>query len=192
MFALRTSFFFEYIPSKTNWADAVSRVGFEDPWLHQRGFSCHVACFPFQLVESPFLAVLRVFEFWHYPGVSGFYLQSLEGRAWRVRGWKTVSVRAVLCEGVTLFPVGFFLSGGQISAKGSAFKFARTVLAEISRIQQALQLDFVQVLADKVNDRSRSSVIMPMEVASPSPEAPALSSLQSLAKQAKAGLRASF
>ena len=98
MFALRTSFFFEYIPSKTNWADAVSRVGFEDPWLHQRGFSCHVACFPFQLVESPFLAVLRVFEFWHYPGVSGFYLQSLEGRAWRVRGWKTVSVRAVLCR----------------------------------------------------------------------------------------------
>ncbi|CAE7406367.1 mtcA2 [Symbiodinium necroappetens] len=61
----------------------------------------------------------------------------------------------------------------------------RTVLAEISRIQQALQLDFVQVLADKVNDRSRSSVIMPMEAASPSPEAPALSSLQSLAKQAK-------
>eukprot|EP00439_Symbiodinium_sp_Y106_P072794 s2368_g13.t1 len=63
MFALRTSFFFEYIPSKTNWADAVSRVGFEDPWLHQRGFSCHVACFPFQLVDLPFFAVLRVFEF---------------------------------------------------------------------------------------------------------------------------------
>ena len=33
----------------------------------------------------------------HYPGGSGFNLQSLEGRAWRVRGWKTVSVRAVLC-----------------------------------------------------------------------------------------------
>ena len=39
MFALRSSFFFEYIPSKTNWADAVSRVGFADPWLHQRGFT---------------------------------------------------------------------------------------------------------------------------------------------------------
>ena len=63
MFALRASFFFEYIPSKTNWADAVSRVGFSDPWLHQRGFSCHVACFPFQLADLPFLAVLRVFEF---------------------------------------------------------------------------------------------------------------------------------
>ena len=63
MFALRTSFFFEYIPSKTNWADAVSRVGFSDPWLHQRGFSCHVAGFPFQLADLPFLAVLRVFEF---------------------------------------------------------------------------------------------------------------------------------
>ncbi|CAE7438652.1 unnamed protein product [Symbiodinium necroappetens] len=63
MFALRTSFFFEYIPSKTNWADAVGRVGFADPWLHQRGFTCHVACFPFQLVDLPFLAVLRVFEF---------------------------------------------------------------------------------------------------------------------------------
>ncbi|CAE7745577.1 clpC [Symbiodinium sp. CCMP2592] len=63
MFALRTSFFFEYIPSKTNWADAVSRVGFADPWLHQRGFSCHIASFPFQLVGLPFLAVLRVFEF---------------------------------------------------------------------------------------------------------------------------------
>ena len=63
MFALRTSFFFEYIPSKTNWADAVSRVGFSDPWLHQQGFSCHVARFPFQLMELPFLAVLRVFEY---------------------------------------------------------------------------------------------------------------------------------
>ncbi|CAE7261257.1 unnamed protein product, partial [Symbiodinium necroappetens] len=63
MFALRTSFSFEYIPSKTNWADAVSRVGFSDAWLHQRGFGCHVACFPFQLVDLPFLAVLRVFEF---------------------------------------------------------------------------------------------------------------------------------
>ncbi|CAE7361503.1 unnamed protein product [Symbiodinium sp. CCMP2592] len=63
MFALRTSFFFEYIPSKTNWADAVSRIGFAELWLHQRGFSCHVASFPFQLVGLPFLAVLRVFEF---------------------------------------------------------------------------------------------------------------------------------
>ena len=63
MFALRASFFFEYIPSKTNWADAVSRVGFADPWLQQHGFSCHVACFPFQLVDVPFAAVLRVFEF---------------------------------------------------------------------------------------------------------------------------------
>ena len=62
-FALRASFFFEYIPSKTNWADAVSRIGFHDPWIHQRGFSCHVACFPFQLLDLPFLAVLRVFEF---------------------------------------------------------------------------------------------------------------------------------
>ena len=63
MFALRTSFFFECIPSKTNWADAVSRVGFEDTWLHRRGFSCHVACFPFQLADLSFFAVLRVFEF---------------------------------------------------------------------------------------------------------------------------------
>ena len=63
LFALRASFFFEDTPSKTNWADTVSRIGFHDPWLHLRGFSCHVACFPFQLVDLPFLAVLRVFEF---------------------------------------------------------------------------------------------------------------------------------
>ena len=119
MFALRASFFFEYIPSKTNWADAVSRIGFKGPWIHQRGFSCHLACFPFQLVDLPssrcfvcssffggvlwgfsalgvslpgvrylrkvgtfsFISMPRCFLPKHYPGVSGFDLQSLGVRA---------------------------------------------------------------------------------------------------------------
>ena len=53
LFSLRASFFFEYIPSKTNWADAVSRVGFQDPWIHQRRLSCHLAWLPVHLWSLP-------------------------------------------------------------------------------------------------------------------------------------------
>ena len=38
LFALNASIFWEYVPSKSNWADAVSRVGFQDPWLHSHHF----------------------------------------------------------------------------------------------------------------------------------------------------------
>ncbi|CAE7241467.1 FCPB [Symbiodinium natans] len=63
LFTLRTSIFWEYVPSKSNWADAVSRVGLCDPWLHQRGFSPNLATFPTILWSLPFSAVLTVFRF---------------------------------------------------------------------------------------------------------------------------------
>ena len=63
LFTLRTSIFWEYVPSKSSWADAVSRVGLCDPWLHRRGFSPSVATFPTILWSLPFSAVSTVFLF---------------------------------------------------------------------------------------------------------------------------------
>ena len=63
LFTLNASIFWEYVPSKSNWADAVSRVGFRDPWLRSHHFSCHTAAFSEILWELPFSAVLCVFRF---------------------------------------------------------------------------------------------------------------------------------
>ena len=39
LFALRASLYWEYIPSKSNWADPVSRLGSKDPWHWREGFT---------------------------------------------------------------------------------------------------------------------------------------------------------
>ena len=37
-FALRVWIYWEYIPSKSNWADAISRLGENNPWYKTHGF----------------------------------------------------------------------------------------------------------------------------------------------------------
>ena len=39
LYALNCWIFWEWIPSKSNWADAISRLGVNDPWVHRNGFT---------------------------------------------------------------------------------------------------------------------------------------------------------
>ena len=62
-FALKTWIYWEYIPSKSNWADAISRLGFADPWHQHHGFTQHYAYFPTILWDLPLPAITLVFEY---------------------------------------------------------------------------------------------------------------------------------
>ena len=63
MFGLRCWFFFEWIESKSNWADAISRLGFQDPWYQGQGFSAAEAFFPSELWHLRLADLIRVAEF---------------------------------------------------------------------------------------------------------------------------------
>ena len=63
MFGLRCWFFFEWIESKSNWADAISRLGFQDPWYQGQGFSAAKAFFPSELWHLRLADLIRVAEF---------------------------------------------------------------------------------------------------------------------------------
>ena len=60
LFGLQCWVFFEWIPSKSNWADAIRRLGFQDPWRVKHGFSQSEAFSPRQL---PVAGLVRVAEF---------------------------------------------------------------------------------------------------------------------------------
>ena len=55
--------YWEWIQSKSNWADGISRGGFRDPWLLAHGFSIHRSSVPVYLWALPFRALSRVFAF---------------------------------------------------------------------------------------------------------------------------------
>eukprot|EP00438_Fugacium_kawagutii_P004802 Skav227329 [mRNA] locus=scaffold2964:74870:76455:- [translate_table: standard] len=63
LFALRAQGYWEYVQSKSNWADDISRLGFSDPWWRTNGFSFSSASLPTFLFRLPFAAVILVFEF---------------------------------------------------------------------------------------------------------------------------------
>ena len=46
LFSLQTWMYFEWIQSKSNWADGVSRYGEQDPWHKRHGFSCRRVAVP--------------------------------------------------------------------------------------------------------------------------------------------------
>ena len=46
MFSLHVWIYFEWVESKANWADAISREGAQDPWCNQHGFKTAPASFP--------------------------------------------------------------------------------------------------------------------------------------------------
>ena len=60
LFSLRCWIYFEWIPSKSNWSDAISREGHADRWHHDPGFTSRVATFFEPLWYFPFPATLRV------------------------------------------------------------------------------------------------------------------------------------
>ena len=63
LFSLRTWMYFEWVPSKSNWADAISREGAADDWHRSAGFSTSFCSFPHELWGLPFRALIATFEF---------------------------------------------------------------------------------------------------------------------------------
>ena len=62
-FSLQTWLWWEYIQSKSNWADSISRLGLSDPWYRANSFTVSVVSFPIILWHLPFSAVVSVFSF---------------------------------------------------------------------------------------------------------------------------------
>lgn len=63
LYALRCWMWWEYVPSKSNWADAISRLGAVDPWHVSNGFSTSTVKLPLFLWQLPFAALVALFEF---------------------------------------------------------------------------------------------------------------------------------
>eukprot|EP00435_Cladocopium_sp_Y103_P044022 s1093_g12.t1 len=63
LFALKAWFWWEWIPSKANWADEISREGLKARWHKCHSFTEHYAFFPFETWSLPLPAFLRVVEF---------------------------------------------------------------------------------------------------------------------------------
>lgn len=63
LYALDCWICWEWIPSKSNWSDSISRLGYEDPWSRANHFHLYTAYFPQILWSLPFLALIHVFEF---------------------------------------------------------------------------------------------------------------------------------
>ena len=63
LFFLQTWMYFEWIQSKSNWADGISRYGEQDPWHKRHGFSCRRVAVPLEMWHLPLRGVMRLAEF---------------------------------------------------------------------------------------------------------------------------------
>ena len=63
LFAYKTWIFWEWVPSKSNWTDSISRLGWNDPWFKSNGFTAQLAPFPAILWRLPTAAIIRTAEF---------------------------------------------------------------------------------------------------------------------------------
>ena len=63
LFHLRCSLWFEWVQSKSNWSDGISRTGFRDPFIHRFKFRCHLTTVVEPLWLLPLFALSRVFSF---------------------------------------------------------------------------------------------------------------------------------
>ena len=63
LFSLNTRIYFEWVPNKSNWSDAISREGEADSWNRNNGFSTSFCLFPHELWDLPFRALIATFEF---------------------------------------------------------------------------------------------------------------------------------
>ena len=62
-FAIRTVPYFEYIESKANWADEVSRVGTQGTWAPRNAFPVEECGVLAELLTLPCIAVIMIFEY---------------------------------------------------------------------------------------------------------------------------------
>ena len=63
LFSLRCWCFWEWIPSKSNWSDSISRLGIHDPWSLNNCFNLFKAHFPLFLWSLPLRALILFFEY---------------------------------------------------------------------------------------------------------------------------------
>eukprot|EP00435_Cladocopium_sp_Y103_P037804 s1601_g10.t1 len=56
LFVLWAQGYWEYVQSKSNWADDISRLGFDDPWWRNHGFTFCASFLPTILFHLPFVA----------------------------------------------------------------------------------------------------------------------------------------
>ena len=62
-FAICSVPYFEYIESKANWADEISREGTQGNWAPHNAFSVKECGVVVELLALPTLAVIRIFEY---------------------------------------------------------------------------------------------------------------------------------
>ena len=62
-FAIRTVPYFEYIESKANWADEVSRVGTQGTWAPRNAFPVKECGVLAKLLTLPCIAVIMTFKY---------------------------------------------------------------------------------------------------------------------------------
>ena len=62
-FAIHSVPYFEYVESKANWADEISRVGAQGNWASHNAFSVSECGVAVELLTLPSLAIVRVFEY---------------------------------------------------------------------------------------------------------------------------------
>ena len=60
MYGLQCMIYFEWVESKANWADGISRDGYSDLWHRKHGFSCSTCPVHEAVWVLPFRAVLRL------------------------------------------------------------------------------------------------------------------------------------
>ncbi|CAE7812806.1 unnamed protein product [Symbiodinium sp. CCMP2592] len=63
LFCFKTWVYWEWVPSKSNWSDSISREGADDVWHQSHQFSIFRAHFPHELWALPLEAVVVVLEF---------------------------------------------------------------------------------------------------------------------------------
>ena len=63
LFHLKATLWWGWVPSKSNWTDAISREGLRDPWYHKQGFRVHVSTIPCELWLLPLHIKSHIFSF---------------------------------------------------------------------------------------------------------------------------------
>ena len=63
LFHLHCIMYFEFVPSKSNWADEISRRGLQGQWHQQHGFRACLLHVPWEISHLSTVTLLRVFSF---------------------------------------------------------------------------------------------------------------------------------
>ena len=61
LFALRSSCYFEWVQSKDNWSDGISRKGAQDLWFQRHGFALYHTYPSLMLLQLPYHISAKVF-----------------------------------------------------------------------------------------------------------------------------------